>query len=47
MVLFLAAFLLLLGMSGAIMGPFWFAVYKLDGGKLSFWKYMEKMRGKF
>ena len=47
MVLFLAAFLLILGASGAIMGPFWFVVYKLDGGKLSFTKYIKAMRGKF
>ena len=47
MVLFLVVFLLILGASGLIMGPFWFAIYKLDGGKLSFAKYMKMMRGKF
>lgn len=47
MVLFLVVFLLLLGMSGVIMGPLWFVVYKLDGGKLSFAKYIKAMRGKF
>ena len=47
MILFLVVFLLILGASGLIMGPFWFAVYKLDGGKLSFAKYMKTMRGKF
>lgn len=47
MVLFLVVFLLLLWLSGLIMGPFWFVVYKLDGGKLSFTKYMKAMRGKF
>lgn len=47
MVLFLVVFLLLLGASGIIMGPFWFVIYKLDGGKLSFVKYIKAMRGKF
>lgn len=47
MLLFLVVFLLVLGLSGVIMGPFWFLIYKLDGGKLSFAKYIKAMRGKF